>query len=361
VSYGGTADGLDLTPDDQVPTEELDGWFNFANSHGEFETFGRDIAQSWGTLSAQHKLVVRRAWRLTRHYLNGVQKRRERGSAGVDHRFTGDLSMYMPFLDIHLNRGYVEHAEMRVSFPYYIGPSTWSLFHCVAEASKVKGSIALIADFKKMLLNFPRVYACPYCRHHMWNFVFQNKEPALYPLEWSLIGANPSTGDVACAVTDKVAAVSDTDARAFRLFIWKLHNAVSSSISRQEEWYQTNAGALYTNRFWPSLESELGRANALKAKNVPLERLQSLYGTLIPSVQLGLLRKDLLAAIQSKDVAEVTRIHTEAQPWIVQLEDAFLNSDVLSTNAYNPDKDEANPAFTAEEEEYARGGMFEAI
>ena len=68
-------------------------------------------------LDLAQRLAAMRAWRLTRHYLNGVQKRRERAN-GVDHRFTGDLSYYVPFIDVMLRRGYVEHAEMRVSFPY---------------------------------------------------------------------------------------------------------------------------------------------------------------------------------------------------------------------------------------------------
>ena len=41
--------------------------------------------------------------------------------------------MYVPFVDVMLGRGYVEHSETRVSFPYYIGPCTWTFFHTVAE------------------------------------------------------------------------------------------------------------------------------------------------------------------------------------------------------------------------------------
>ena len=88
------------------------------------------------------------------------------------------------------------------------------------------------------------------------------------------------------AVHERVAI----DARALRLFLWKLHNAVSSSISRQEEWYQRRGSVLYTNRFWPSLESELSRAKALRSATVPRTRLEVCGRalSLAPSLPLSL-------------------------------------------------------------------------
>ena len=61
----------------------LDAWFHKANSNGEFKEFGRDVLDAWtaGKLLPRHKIDIARAWRLMRHYLNGVQKRRERGGA----------------------------------------------------------------------------------------------------------------------------------------------------------------------------------------------------------------------------------------------------------------------------------------
>ena len=56
----------------------------------------------------------------------------------------------------------------------------------------------------------------------------------------------------------KVQAIQNP--KTMRLFLWKLHNAVNSSISRQEQWFHRNTKALYTNRYWPSLETELNRA-----------------------------------------------------------------------------------------------------
>jgi len=268
--------------------------------------------------------------------------------------------MYVPFLDVFLGRGYVEHREMRVSFPYYLGPSTWTLFHTIAEISRseAKGRM-MIEAFKELLPRFQEIYPCPYCRHHMTSYVFQNKEPDLYPLEWTLLGPKPENGDISCKLEDKLATI--TNARSLRLFVWKLHNAVSSSIERQEEWYRRDDEALYTNRFWPSLESELSRAQILNSDEVPTTRLQNLYGTLKPSVQLGLLRKDVLSALQASDAVALQQHMNEAARWTSKLETALLNANMLSVNGYNADKVEANPAFTAEEEEYSSGGLFEHI
>ena len=56
----------------------------------------------------QEKLSVRQAWRLTRHYLNGIQKRRERAECGQNDGF---LSQYVPFLDVYLGRDDVAQAR----------------------------------------------------------------------------------------------------------------------------------------------------------------------------------------------------------------------------------------------------------
>ena len=44
------------------------------------------------------------------------------------------------------------------------------------------------SSFKSFLAAFPEIYPCPYCRHHMVTYVMRNREPDLYPLEWTLMG-----------------------------------------------------------------------------------------------------------------------------------------------------------------------------
>ena len=112
-----------------------------------------------------HSTTPKRAWRLSCHYFLGPEKQRERDAeSDVDHRNTGDLSQYVAILDVHLSKRYVEvnflpvvvaidercilpclnpnlspcplshqHAEMRLTFPYLIGPGTWAWHHFVAE------------------------------------------------------------------------------------------------------------------------------------------------------------------------------------------------------------------------------------
>lgn len=211
-----------------------------------------------------------------------------------------------------------------------------------------------------MLQHFPRVYPCPYCRHHMTMYVFRSLEPELYPLEWTLLGRPVrGTPSVETEVADKLATI--TDAASLRTFLWKLHNAVSSSIERQEEWYHRNSLALYTNRFWPSIESELSRAATLNADSILRSRLESIYGTLTPAAQLGRLQQELLVALEAKDGVRVDKVADAAAPFILQLEEALRQSVVLQGYTFNPDKGEHNPAFSAQEEEYARGGLFATL
>eukprot|EP00747_Dinoflagellata_sp_TGD_P140370 gnl/TRDRNA2_/TRDRNA2_176002_c1_seq2.p1 gnl/TRDRNA2_/TRDRNA2_176002_c1~~gnl/TRDRNA2_/TRDRNA2_176002_c1_seq2.p1 ORF type:complete len:347 (+),score=68.66 gnl/TRDRNA2_/TRDRNA2_176002_c1_seq2:56-1096(+) len=343
------------TPDEEETHERLDDWFAKRKDAGEFRQFGRDLCEAWesGKLTKQEKLNAVRSWRLTRHYLNGVQKRRERGGDGVTHRFTGDLSMYVPFLDVCVGRAYCENASVRATFPYFLGPTTWSMFHTVAQTAAKNE--ALIEKFKATLLHFPRIYACPFCRHHMNLYVFRNLEPELYPLEWTLIPA-PKDGKVETTPAEKIGAISD--AKSLRLFIWKLHNAVSSSIERPEAWYHRNTNAVYTSRFWPSIESELQRAAALKQDTINRSRLELIYGMLEPTIGLKLLREHLVEALGKGDSEAVQNIAAKAVPLMEILDDALEKSQVLKEYMYNPDKIEANPHCTEEEEEYARGGTF---
>ena len=87
----------------------LDGWLAEMRAARNFDKYGADVLAGWGKCSASVKLSIKRAWRLSRHYLLGPQKQRERSSeSGADHRETGDLSQYVAFLDVYLGRSYVE-------------------------------------------------------------------------------------------------------------------------------------------------------------------------------------------------------------------------------------------------------------
>ena len=110
-----------------VPDEAaLAQWYEDTKIAGEFDRYGADVAQNFSKCTPKQKLAVKQGWDLTHHYLNGVQKRREREEFG---RESGALSQYVAFIDVYLARSDVKNADMRVSFPYYIGPAVWRFFH----------------------------------------------------------------------------------------------------------------------------------------------------------------------------------------------------------------------------------------
>ena len=84
---------------------------------------------------------------MSEHYLNGVQKRREREEFG---RNDGYLCEYVTFIDVYLDRNDIQLSEMRISFPYYIGPATWRFMHTMGEiaCNKKSSQEDFIEDFK---------------------------------------------------------------------------------------------------------------------------------------------------------------------------------------------------------------------
>ena len=74
-----------------------------------------------------------------------------------------------------------------------------------------------------------------------------------------LVGWQPSPESLEGLTTplDKLSYV--TDARTLRLFVWKLHNAVSASIERSEKWYQ-QGDSVNTSRYWPNVYATVHRA-----------------------------------------------------------------------------------------------------
>merc|ERR1719321_1728885 len=100
----------------------MDKWYQCEVSSRRLCQYGTDVIEGWSGCSKTVKLSIIRAWRLSRHYFMGPQKQRERSSeSGVDHRHTGDLTQYVPFLDVYLKRSFTQEAGMRVTFPYFIG------------------------------------------------------------------------------------------------------------------------------------------------------------------------------------------------------------------------------------------------
>ncbi|WP_226589919.1 EF-hand domain-containing protein [Microseira wollei] len=341
-----------------VPDEAaLNQWYETTKALGEFDRYGADVAENFPKCTPKQKLEIKQAWRLTHHYLNGVQKRRERQEFG---RESGGLSQYVAFIDVYLGRSDVKDAGMRVSFPYYIGPAVWRFFHTTAEIvctktpEQQKALVAVFQDFIKM---FATMYPCPYCRHHFNAYVVQNKEVDMYPVEYLLLGRDPHLSKFEMSMDAKLSAV--VDGPSLRLFFWKLHNTVSSSIARTEEWYHKDQKAFYTTRYWPSFDSELARAKALKHLSITIERISRLYGLLKPASRLAGVRATLQKLLEKGDQQGISEACTLAEDYIKELEEAVISGNFLQeTYSFDPDLVDKAPYFSPEEEEFARSGIF---
>jgi Ca2+-binding EF-hand superfamily protein len=341
-----------------VPDEAaLNQWYESTRQMGEFNRYGVDVAEGFPNCAPKQKLMLKQAWRLTHYYLNGVQKRRERQEFG---RESGELSQYVAFIDVYIGRTEVKNAQMRVSFPYYIGPTVWRFFHTSAEIVCTKTpeqQIALAAVFKDFFQLFATMYPCPYCRHHLNAYVVQNKEVEMYPVEYLLLGSDPRLVNFEVSLEAKLSTV--VDGPSLRLFFWKLHNTVSSSIARSEEWYHRDEKAFYTTRYWPSLDSELARAKALKQISISTDTIYHLYGMLKPASRLAGVRTTLQKLLEKGDEEGIKEACLVAQDYIKDLEEAVITGHFLQETYYfDPDFVDKAPYFSPEEEEFARSGVF---
>jgi len=342
------------------PSEaEVDAWFHRELANGAFDPYGPDMKASFRRAPPLSKLMLSRAWQLTADYLNGVQKQRERQSETVAHRATGGVARYVPFIDVYLHRMFVANAEMRVSFPYYLGYSTWRLFHTVPEIMAARAPAAadaIVGALKGFLATFVTMYPCPFCRHHLNAYVLPTCERDTYPIEYTLLGLAPGQPAHELTPADKLGTI--TDAASARMFMWKLHNAVNSSIERSEEWYRRAKMPVYTSRFWPNLDAEVARAKVADGGAMDAVTVEAYTAMSKPMAHLERLRKALLEA-QTPEAVQAVR--GEAAGCISLLEAAVISSGYLQRiYRYNPDLRERRPAYTdvASLGEFARSDHF---
>ena len=347
----------DISAWDDADGAVLNSWFAERHAAGEFDLYGHATEEAFNSRPLTVKKELKRAWELTRHYLNGVQKRREREEFG---RETGFLCQYVAFLDLHVGRHDVEASEMRVSFPYYIGPATWRFMHTSAEliaAQPAEQQQDSVAAFKAFFAALATMYPCPYCRFHLNRYVVRNREVSMYPIEYLLLGSDQASSSLEVSLDDKLGQVSDGN--SLRLFLWKLHNTVSSSIARSEDWYHQDSGAYYTSRYWPSLDSELERAHTLGIELIQRDRVQRIYGVVKSAAHLSVLRDELQVSLHVEDLEQQETIRSRAVGVIGAVEEAVLQSRFLHENyRYNPDLELEPPHFSPAEEVLARSGQY---
>lgn len=348
----------ELAAIDAETDADLDGWFERRNKAGEFDTFATALKAHFLSSPLPVKQELKQAWELNYHYIDGVQKRREREEFG---RESGYLSEYVAFIDVFLGRDDIERSEMRLSFPYYLGPATWRFMHTSAELihaiSPRERQNEALACFKRFFLALATMYPCPYCRFHLNRYVVKNREVTMYPIEYLLLGPQTPTEHIEVTIDSKLASI--TDSTGLRLFLWKLHNTVSSSIARSEPWFHQESDAHYTTRYWPSLDSELARARALEEPSLPLERIERIYAVIKKASHLSILRDELQQALRRGDKEELQRVWERAEASVDSVEQALLASKFLSaTYHYDPNLVLEPPHFSAEEEALARSGYY---
>ena len=347
----------DINEWDDSDDEDLNAWFAERHASGEFRLYGHATDEAFQSRPLVVKKELRRAWELTRHYLNGVQKRREREEFG---REDGFLCQYVAFLDLHVGRHDVEASQMRVSFPYYIGPATWRFMHTSAEliaAQPKEQQQRSVEAFKGFFAALATMYPCPYCRFHLNRYVVRNREVSMYPIEYLFLGSDQVSSTLEVSLQDKLENVNDGD--NLRLFLWKLHNTVSSSIARSEDWYHKDSGAYYTSRYWPSLDSELERAHTLGVDLIERDRVQRIYGVVKSAAHLSVLRDELQESLHAEDLQQQQTIRNRASGAIDGVEEAVLQSRFLHDNyRYNPSLALEPPHFSPAEELLARSGLY---
>ncbi len=348
----------DLAAVEAETEADLDAWFERRNQAGDFDSYATALKAHFLGCSLPVKQELKQAWELSYHYINGVQKRREREEFG---RESGYLSEYVAFIDVFLGRDDIERSEMRLSFPYYIGPASWRFMHTSAELIYAmppgEHQNEALACFKRFFLALATMYPCPYCRFHLNRYVVKNREVTMYPIEYLLLGPQTPTEHIEVTIDSKLASI--TDSSGLRLFLWKLHNTVSSSIARSEPWFHQESDAHYTTRYWPSLDSELARARALAEPSLPLERIERIYSVIKKASHLSILRDELQQALRRGDKEELQRVWERAEASVDSVEQALLASQFLSaTYHYDPSLVLEPPHFSAEEEALARSGYY---
>lgn len=153
-----------------------------------------------------------------------------------------------------------------------------------------------------------------------------------------LLGWTPSPKDVEGTTSPALKLRAVVDARSLRLFVWKLHNAVSASIERSERWYQ-QVDSITTSRYWPNVQATLYRAASFSGV-VSATRVAKTLEVVDCAVRLNQLRESLLDV----STEHADELAATAAPLIAELDATLLASGVLSeTYGYNGRVEDAPP------------------
>jgi hypothetical protein len=259
---------VDTQVDDQLyrlldsDKDELDVLLNdwFEDNHDAIDTYCGDIADSFDNIMPNEKIIIKQCWDMTKSYLmdqsnpDSIEANQESDMSGD--QIIVDLSQYIPFIDEYVGTRYTMDYNMTPTLPQYIGTPVWKFLHAIPEMmdhhiSALEGDnlqnmtehmtnkmMGLFTDFFVPLL---KTYPCPYCRNHIVNFVIKNTEILNYPMEYIFMDWDESQKSTMfnLAIHDKLRSIKTIS--DLRLFLWKFHNAVNSSMTEENETNQVPA------------------------------------------------------------------------------------------------------------------------
>ncbi|MGI2908434.1 EF-hand domain-containing protein [Tolypothrix sp. VBCCA 56010] len=144
-----------------------------------------------------------------------------------------------------------------------------------------------------------------------------------------------------------------------RVILSQASEEVDGAMMPVNYWYHKDEKAFYTTRYWPSLDTELARAKALKHISIASDRIYRLYGMLKPASRLSGARTTLQKLLQKGDWEGIKEACLVAQDYIKDLESAVQSGQFLQeTYSFDPHLVDKAPYFTPEEEEFSRSGVF---
>lgn len=226
------------TTDDEKLEIALNQWFD--DNSEILSTYLRDVPDAFDRMSSFEKIIIKQCWDMTKFYL--IANNKYNSYENIRDHLMIDLSQYIPFIDEYVGKRYVLDNEMTLTLPQYIGRPVWKFLHAVPELMDMKLSkiledqkkkeseVQIMMDmFMKFFTPFLKTYPCPYCRNHLNNYVIKNTEIFNYPLEYIFMDWNDSQESTIFKlnIDDKMRTIKTTS--DLRLFLWKFHNAVSSS------------------------------------------------------------------------------------------------------------------------------------
>jgi hypothetical protein len=212
----------------------FDTWFE--TNKDIMGIYCNDVINSFSMINFKEKLIIKQCWDLTKYFfINNVKK----------YEINNDLSIYIPFIDEIVGTKYVMNYQLMPANSNYIGSSSWKLIHAIPEIMEKNLLDANLSDtdnlenqiqkfiskFIDFFIPFLITFPCPYCRNHINNFVIKNLEILNYPLEYIFMDWN-DTDDTTLFklnIDHKMKNIKTID--DLRLFLWKFHNAVNSSVS----------------------------------------------------------------------------------------------------------------------------------